>query len=220
MSTEKATKRVPPPPLLVDDELKALRAELDRLNVRYHHRNNHATLRALIAEAREKASETVQKPINRSTPDDPIPTPDQALETAYTPPQDTSKLALTEVDYKEREFQDRKRKMGSLVRVRVQCMNPNKKAWPGEIISVGSSRLGTFKKYVPFGSDQPYHVPYIIYQELRDRKCRVTVERTLSDGKKISEGKLIPEFVVERLPDLTHQELKDLADQQARAGGV
>ena len=41
-----------------------------------------------------------------------------------------------------------------LIRIKLQCMNPAKKEWEGEIISVGNSVVGTVKKYIPFNADE------------------------------------------------------------------
>lgn len=102
-----------------------------------------------------------------------------------------------------------------LVRIRLTCMNPAKRNWEGEIFTVGNSMVGTFKKFVPFnGADEGYHVPFIMYQMLRDKECQIFVERQTAKGK-VREGKLIKEFAIEVLPQLTEQELKELARRQA-----
>lgn len=114
----------------------------------------------------------------------------------------------------------RKRKASELVRVVVACMNPNKKEWEGEIISVGSSKMGTFKKYVPFNVDSGYHVPRAILETLQERKCTVFVTKRMANGDKVRKGKLIPEFSVRILDNLTEKELADLAKQQAMSGSI
>lgn len=116
-------------------------------------------------------------------------------------------------------FAKRKREAAKLVRIRVTCMDPTKKDWPGEIISAGSSKLGTFKKYVPFNGT-PYHVPNIIYQTLKDRTCSIFYEVKHPNGQKTKKTKQVPAFNIELLPPLTMKELEDLAKQQAMAGSV
>ncbi len=37
-----------------------------------------------------------------------------------------------------------------LVRIRITCMNPGKKEWPGEIITVGNKFSGMHKKFISF----------------------------------------------------------------------
>ena len=107
-----------------------------------------------------------------------------------------------------------------LVRIRLTCMNPNKKEWDGEIITAGNAGVGTFKKYVPFNADDGWHVPYIIYQQLLHRECQVFVTVRDARGNKVRKGKLIKEFAIELLPQLTEDELKDLAQRQAMSKSV
>lgn len=107
-----------------------------------------------------------------------------------------------------------------LVRVRVTCMNPAKKEWEGEIFSVGNSVVGSFTKYVPFNAPDGWHVPEIIYKMMRDRECQVFQTITDSKGNKSRKGKLIKEFSIEVLPQLTPEELHDLAQRQAMAKSI
>ena len=112
------------------------------------------------------------------------------------------------------------RKASELVRIRVTCMNPAKKEWEGEIFTVGNSTVGTFKKYVPFNADEGWHVPRIIYEQLKERECQVFVTKRDERGNTTRTGKLIKEFAIEVLPNLTEEELKDLAQRQAMAKSV
>ena len=124
---------------------------------------------------------------------------------------------------KETEGQRRNRlrkESSALVRVRVTCMNPNKREWQGEIFTVSNSVVGTFRKYVPFNAEDGWHIPEIIYQQVKARKCQVFKTVNGPRGEKIRKGTLIPEFSVEVLPPLTKEELADLAKRQAMAGGI
>lgn len=105
-----------------------------------------------------------------------------------------------------------------LVRVRVNCMNPAKKEWSGEIITVGNSVVGTHKKYIPFNAEDGWHIPHIMYEALLGRECQVFVTVTDSRGNKSRKGRIIKEFAVEVLPPLTQEELAELARRQAMAG--
>lgn len=111
-----------------------------------------------------------------------------------------------------------KREASQLVRIRLTCLNPAKKEWPGEIIAVGNSAVGTFKKYIPFTAEEGWHVPRIIYEHLKDRQCQVFVTVKQKNGVAVRKGKLIKEFAIEVLPPLTKEELHDLAQRQAMAG--
>lgn len=107
-----------------------------------------------------------------------------------------------------------------LVRVRVNCMNPAKKEWSGEIITVGNSVVGTHKKYIPFNAEDGWHIPHIMYEALLGRECQVFVTVADSRGNKSRKGRIIKEFAVEVLPPLTQEELAELARRQAMAGNV
>jgi hypothetical protein len=114
---------------------------------------------------------------------------------------------------------NKRREINRLVRIRATCMNPNKTEWEGEIISVGSAKLGTFKKYVPFNAPDGYHVPKIIYDAMKERKYSQFYNAKDARGRKVRKAKLMPEFSIEVLPPLTKEELKDLASRQAMARG-
>ena len=119
------------------------------------------------------------------------------------------------------ELRLRKRKEASeLVRIRVTCMNPAKKEWDGEIITAGNSAVGTFKKYVPFNNEDGWHVPRIIYNQLLERKCQIFITDKDGRGNKVRKGKMIREFAIEVLPQLTPAELRDLAQRQAMAKAI
>lgn len=107
-----------------------------------------------------------------------------------------------------------------LVRIRVSCMNPAKKEWDGEIISVGNSVVGTHTKFIPFNAEDGWHVPRIIYNMLKERECQVFVTKRDARGNQVREGKLIKEFAIEVLPQLTQEELDELARRQAMAKSV
>ena len=100
-------------------------------------------------------------------------------------------------------------------------MNPAKQAWEGEVFTVGNDAIGTVRKYVPFNADNGYHVPHIIYEQLLERQCPILVPVTDPvTGFKTSRIKLVREFNVVVLPQLTESELAELARQQAVGGTV
>lgn len=124
-------------------------------------------------------------------------------------------VAATVVDRAELQ-----RKASELVRIRVTCMNPAKKEWEGEIFTVGNSVVGTFKKYVPFNADEGWHVPRIIYEQIKARECQIFVTVKGPRGNTTRKGKLIKEFAIEVLDPLTEEELRDLAQRQAMSQSV
>jgi hypothetical protein len=108
-----------------------------------------------------------------------------------------------------------RREANRLVRIRVTCMNPNKKDWSGEIFAVANSVIGTVKKFVPFNVEAGYHVPWVIYEHMKNRKYQYFKKVRLPNGREKVESGLTNEFNIEVLKPLSPKELKDLADRQA-----
>jgi hypothetical protein len=106
-----------------------------------------------------------------------------------------------------------------LVRINVTCMNPNKKEWFGEVFTISNS-LGRWRKFVPFNSDEGYHVPNIIYQFMKERKCQIFVNKKNDKGEPIRTGKIIKEFAIDLLEPLTKVELDNLRKEQAARQGM
>jgi hypothetical protein len=141
----------------------------------------------------------------------------EKVNAAVTPVEDkVGSTAESENQMRERLI----REATELVRLRVVCMNPNKKEWHGEIFTVGNGVVGTHKKFVPFGLDEGYHVPRIIYNQIVERQCQVFISKKDGRGNTIKEGKMIKEFAVEVLPPLTEQELFELKQRQAMSHAI
>jgi len=136
---------------------------------------------------------------------------DAPVEEEVSPVVQTSPLVETTIQMHTRL----RREATALVRVVVNCMNPQKKEWEGEIFTVGNSAVGSIKKYVPFNNDEGWHVPRMILSMMRERKCQIFVNSTNHKGQKIKSAKLINEFAIQELVPLTGAELKDLATKQA-----
>jgi len=113
-----------------------------------------------------------------------------------------------------------RREASKLVRIRVACMNPNKKEYEGEIFTVSNSIVGTFKKFVAYNNDDGWHVPHMIFEHLKERKCQIFYTVKGPRGNKIRKGKMINEFAIEVLPPLTAAEIEALAIQQAMANNL
>ena len=113
-----------------------------------------------------------------------------------------------------------KKEQLKLVRVRITCMNPTKKEWEGEIVTVSNALVGTVKKYIPFSAEDGWHVPQIILNFLKEREYQHFYIAKDDRGNKVPKGKNMKEFAIEVLPPLTKKELEDLANRQAMAGGV
>ena len=176
--------------LEMPDELTALKQRADLLGISYHPSIG-------LEKLREKVNATVSP-----KEEEPAPVVEATVES-----ESAKRLRLRNA-------------AAALVRIRLTCMNPNKKEWDGEIITAGNAAVGTFKKYVPFNNDEGWHVPNIIYQQLLHRECQIFVTSTDSRGNKSRKGKIIKEFAIEVLPQLTEDELAELARRQAMAHSI
>lgn len=109
-----------------------------------------------------------------------------------------------------------------LIRVRIQNLDPKKKDLPGEIITVANEYMGTVRKFVPFGevTDNGYHIPYCIYEFLKDRKFINITTRKGKNGLPDIRATEAREFSIEVLPPLTEAELAQLAQAQIAAGSL
>jgi hypothetical protein len=178
-------------------EQTAVRTQADALGIKYHH---------------NASDETIQKLID-SRPED------KGLPEGILPLDQCQPMDEKQFQRKYPKVAANRKTAGKLIRCRIQCMNPAKKDWPGEIFSVGSAKLGTFKKFVPFNSPEAYHLPKIIYDMLLEKKCTVFYTDTDDHGNKIRKGRLVNEFAIEVLPLLTKEELSELARRQALRAG-
>lgn len=109
-----------------------------------------------------------------------------------------------------------------LIRCQIVNLNPNKKNWPGEIITVWNKYTGTVKKFVPFGDKtlEGYHVPKIIFDTLKERKFLSITTKRGEQGKIQVSSRFVPEFALTVLPQLTKEELAELATAQKAAGSI
>lgn len=110
----------------------------------------------------------------------------------------------------------KRKEANKLIRCIITCLNPAKKSLPGEFFKVSNRVVGTITKYIPY--NVPYHVPKIIFDQIKAAKCIVFVPK--KNSKEDEEFKLISEYGVEVLPPLTQKELDELARSQARAGAT
>lgn len=109
-----------------------------------------------------------------------------------------------------------------LVRVRIQNLDPKKKDLPGEIITVANEYMGTVRKFVPYGeaTDNGYHIPYCIYEFLKNRKfVNITTKKGKNGQLQVSHAD-VREFSIEVLPQLTQEELNRLGQAQIAAGSL
>ena len=177
------------------DVVEEVQSELDKLRHR-------ATMLGIEYHPRTSA-ETLRKKISDALATDEEATP----------------APTTKHDAREQMIKDNMR----LVRLRITCMNPDKKDLPGEVITVANEIIGEASKFIPYGkeSDEGYHVPYFIYKFLKTCKYQsIRREKDRRTGRTITTSKELPEYNLEILPPLTPKELNDLAQAQIAAGSL
>ncbi|MEQ1950922.1 hypothetical protein [Mesorhizobium sp. CN2-181] len=144
------------------------------------------------------------------------------VEEAPVPAVEASKPALTERQIANLARKQMQMDALRLVRIRITNLNPNKKDLPGEIFTVSNRVIGAQRKFVPYGeaSENGFHVPFIIYEQLKEREFQQIRNYKDSNGRPKQERKLVKEFAIEVLPQLTELELARLAASQAAKGGL
>lgn len=189
----------------VQDELASLKSRADLMGVSYHPSIGLEKLREKINAVIEQTGDATKE--------------DKAVEQAQVAADTVSATPIpaeTKLQYHARK----KREANELVRVRVTCMNPAKAEWDGEIFTAGNSLVGSFTKYVPFNNEEGWHIPRIIYNMMRDRQCQIFINAKDSRGNTTRQGKLIKEFGIEVLPDLSAEDLQELAQRQALSHSI
>jgi hypothetical protein len=192
-------------------ELESMKTKADLLGVKYHPAIGADALREKI-KAHEAAADQAAAAAEANTGPGPV--------MGSTPPAPAA-VVVSAVEAQRARLRNLRDEATKLVRIRLSCLNPAKKEWSGEIITAGNSVLGSFKKFVPFsGADEGYHVPFIIYQVLKDRQCPLFYTEKSKNGVNMRKSKMIREFAIEILDQLTPDELHDLAQRQAMAKSI
>lgn len=201
-----------------DTTLKQLRKEAEDLGLTVHHRANEETIQNLInAELAKRfrnqeveAAEEVEAATDEIEQDVPV----------EAPVRPSHKIrAKTAAEIRQDLIAQRRNKAAALVRIRVQCMDPNKREYEGDVFSAGNAKIGSFKKYIPFNGVD-WHAPRIIVDVLKGKKC--SQHRNVPDGQGgyRRESFLTNAYSVEELPPLTPEELQELARKQAMSAGT
>lgn len=197
-----------------EQELTALKRRADILGVPYSPNIGLDTLRDRIniklTEEQVDQEENPEAELEEATEQSP-----EMIDLDVTAP----KRPLTKME----ERQIAKNEQLKLVRIRISNMNPAKKDLPGEIITVGNELVGTIRKYVPYGegSEGGWHVPYIIYKQLKSKRfLNIRVRKDPRTGRDRIEQGMVLENAIEILTPLTQKELDNLAKAQLAAGSV
>lgn len=124
----------------------------------------------------------------------------------------------SQVKSKAQRQAEKRNNARKLVRCRITCMNPHKREWPGEYVTV-SNALGTWKRMIPFNGE-PWHVENIMFEALKARVFRQSYDVPDGKGGKVRKNRFVSEFAIEVLDPLTEQELKELAADQKARGAI
>lgn len=189
--------------LVTADELTSLKARADLLGLAYHPSIG-------LDKLREKVNAAATGEVLESEAKEPV---------VVSKPKADGVPAVKEETDGQKRFRLRN-EANELVRIRVSCMNPAKKEWEGEIFTSGNATVGSISKYVPFNSDDGWHVPRILLNMIKERQCQIFVSKKDSRGNMTRTGKLIKEFAVEIMDPLTTEELAELAARQAATKAI
>jgi len=207
-------------------ELDLLKERADLMGLKYHPRIGTAKLAAMvnaklsgetpIEDDTVEADEPPAKPKkakkkSKKTPVKAVPTSNEPVSKAPNYADETEKSRQKRLNT---EADIRKNFATELVRVRITCMNPHKSEWNGEIFTVQNRTIGTLRKFVPYNAENGWHIPRMMLEMLREKQCQV-FHTVTQNGVKVRKGKLVPEFAIEELPDLTSEELKQIATRQS-----
>ena len=198
---------------MTDLKLQHVRQQADEIGVKWHHKHKIETIQKNIDAFLEGENTPLEEVVLAMPPKGPVEhTADQKRWLA------NPIVPITEANFKAEQRRLDKRKCAALVHCTITCLNPDKRNWNGEFISVGSAKLGTFKKYVPFDG-KPYHLPKIIYDMLVEKRCTIMQKGVDDRGVKATIPTQAKEFNIVVLDPLTPKELDDLRIQQALAKG-
>jgi len=191
MSEEKAAKQA-------EEHLLKLKKAADNLGVTYN-----ANIGA--AKLQEKINEFIlTQPLPKA------PVTEAAPASATKPLSDHTKAQMRmKIDNQIRK--DARK----LTRVVIQCMNPNKKDWDGEIFTVSGGIAGTVKRYIPFNNPAGWHVEQMLLDHLKEREYQHFRKKSIGRGQVQVIPELVKEFQITILPPLTKEELEELKTQQA-----
>ena len=184
---------------LEQNELATLMARAKKMGLKPHHKSGVEKLKGMIADA-----------LSGKPRKDEIITVD---------PMNSGEVKHPTLPKSTGTRPDKRKHAARLIRVHISNMDPNKREWEGAIYTVSNSVVGTFKKYVPFNNEEGWHVPWIMLEMMKERKCQIFNTVKNSRGNKIRVGKVINELSIDTLPPLTTAELKALALKQAMAKG-
>ena len=152
----------------------------------------------------EALKKKIEDKMSGNTPDEPEEAPAEKM----------SKEAAEAA--KRKNIRDAKMK---LRRVQIYNLNPQKADLEGEIITVANKYIGNLRKFIPYGeaSEGGYHIEQALYDHLKARKFQQIRMKKDKHNTQTPELRMVPEFNIVDLPQLTQEELNELKLSQAAA---
>lgn len=195
-------------------EKDMLRQRLKDMGVTYSNNAGVDALRTKLRDALEGKDSTDNAGDEDEVPPAPLPgiTPDP--ESAPLP--ETPKRPLSKAEQRNQIRLEQTR----LIRCRITNMDPKKRDWPGQFLTVANEYIGSITRYIPFGevTDNGWHIEYALYTMMKDMQF-LDIKTKKVKGQNTQETKRMSrEYAIEILPDLTPAELKKLANAQLAAG--
>lgn len=106
-----------------------------------------------------------------------------------------------------------------LVRVQITPLDTNKATnYDCDFFTAGNSVVGNVTRNIPFG--RPWHVEQILVNAIKEKTYQQFTTKKNAQGADVVTKRNVPAYSVVELPPLTEQELKDLADLQARTNAL
>ena len=200
---------------MTDEEI---RQELTDNGVTLHHKTGTKKLASTLADVRSKEYKEDVKPVEEDIPEIPANVRHKSLPGSTPASRAAKAKRIQEVFVNLTEEQ----KAMKLIRIVVSPNDSLMATYPGLIFTVGSSRLSKngemIKKFVPFNNEAGWHVPKIIYDQINAAEMQKFRTVTSPNGEKVLEPYLTKKFNVRILPELSVEELEQLAASQQVAG--
>lgn len=131
---------------------------------------------------------------------------------------DLSKFSFSNASKRlsHKDSERRQHEAMKLIRVQISPNDDNKKNYEGEIFCVRNKVSEGVKKFVPF--HRPTHIPTILYNMLKNKKCQKFRAEQTSNGSKVIIPYEMPAYNIAVLPPLTPEEFNAIRDRQLAEG--
>lgn len=208
----------------MSNDIESLRVRADELGITYSGNTGVPTLQRKI----DTFLKTNHDPAVSSLLGDNEPLPEIIKQPKVKAPPTLAELQMMnvqDIDPKNQALVRQVVRAKALVlrRVKIVNLDPADAEIFGSIITVMNKYTGKVSKFIPFGdeSENGYHVPQIILNHLRDQKFVMRKQnKNAQFGVKTYKTTYVSKFAITILPDLTPDELKNLADRQAASGAI